>query len=201
MDLRTGLEKVFFSVCSANCIWLQNLLMRFLPLNTVFSISSEERVNWFQIGTRVARWHIFKPKIPIWVIYGGSFALEDVSIFYGHNSIGILWPFVVFNGYLKYFPRFGMLYQEKSGNPDWLPVVFAIQTNTSRGWGRSEWQNSEDIFSSFSWMRLKLDGGIAETQTESNILEYVTLFLQKSNWLPGKCFLSFESYVWSTMFK
>jgi hypothetical protein len=29
----------------------------------------------------------------------------------------ILWPFGIFYGYLVYFSRFGMLYQEKSGNP------------------------------------------------------------------------------------
>jgi hypothetical protein len=28
-----------------------------------------------------------------------------------------LWPFGTFNGYLVYFPRFGMLYHEQSGNP------------------------------------------------------------------------------------
>jgi hypothetical protein len=29
----------------------------------------------------------------------------------------ILWPFDIFHTYLVYFSRFGMLYQEKSGNP------------------------------------------------------------------------------------
>jgi hypothetical protein len=28
-----------------------------------------------------------------------------------------LWPFCIFYGYLVYFSRLGMLYQEKSGNP------------------------------------------------------------------------------------
>jgi hypothetical protein len=31
----------------------------------------------------VARWHIFKPKIPIWVNLEGL-AMEDVAIFNGH---------------------------------------------------------------------------------------------------------------------
>jgi hypothetical protein len=30
----------------------------------------------------------------------------------------ILWLFGTFYGYLVHFSRFGMLYQEKSGNPD-----------------------------------------------------------------------------------
>jgi hypothetical protein len=41
----------------------------------------------------------------------------------------ILWPFGIFNGYLVYFPRFGMMYIEKSGNPgagNWSEVDFRI---------------------------------------------------------------------------
>jgi hypothetical protein len=46
--------------------------------------------------------------------------VKDVGTFYVHlvyfNAISYsLWHFVVI---LVYFPRFGMLYQEKSGNPD-----------------------------------------------------------------------------------
>jgi hypothetical protein len=49
--------------------------------------------------------------------------MEDVGIFYGHlvyyTSIWhILWPFGMFG----IFFRFGMLYQEKSGNPGTHPV-------------------------------------------------------------------------------
>jgi hypothetical protein len=62
-------------------------------------------------------------------------AIEDVGIFYGHlayfTSVRyILWAFGIFYGHLVYFMviwyilwalgiffRFGMLYQEKSGNP------------------------------------------------------------------------------------
>jgi hypothetical protein len=48
--------------------------------------------------------------------------MEDVSIFYGHlvrfMAIWyILRTFVIFYGNLVYFPRYGMLYKEKSGNP------------------------------------------------------------------------------------
>jgi hypothetical protein len=60
---------------------------------------------------RVARWFVFKPKIKI--LQG--LAMDDVAIFYDH--------FGLFYGHWKYFmviwyifPRFGMLYQEKSGN-------------------------------------------------------------------------------------
>jgi hypothetical protein len=49
---------------------------------------------------RVTRWHILKPKIPVWVNSGGYYN-------------GILWPFGTFYCY----PRFGALYQETSGRP------------------------------------------------------------------------------------
>jgi hypothetical protein len=47
--------------------------------------------------------------------------MEDVGIFDGHlvyfTAIWyILWPLGIFN---NHFLHFGMLYQEKSGNPDW----------------------------------------------------------------------------------
>jgi hypothetical protein len=61
--------------------------------------------------------------------------MEDVGIFYVHLEYFvacgilcchlvyfvaiwyILWPFSIFYFYLVHFSRFGMLYQEKSGNP------------------------------------------------------------------------------------
>jgi hypothetical protein len=49
-------------------------------------------------------------------------ALEDVGIVYGrlvHFTVFcyILWTFGIGRGNLVYFYRFGILYQEKSGNP------------------------------------------------------------------------------------
>jgi hypothetical protein len=49
--------------------------------------------------------------------------MEDDGIFYGHLIhftvfCYILWTFGVIHGNLVYFFRFGILYQEKSGNPD-----------------------------------------------------------------------------------
>jgi hypothetical protein len=74
---------------------------------------------------RVARWHILKPKIQILGKFLGDLQW-NMLVFYGHVayftviwSLGLsLWPFGIFYGYLVYFsPVFGMLYQEKSGNP------------------------------------------------------------------------------------
>jgi hypothetical protein len=44
--------------------------------------------------TRVARWHIFKPKIQIWVNFGG---------YCNGRFWYILWPFGQFSGHLIYF--------------------------------------------------------------------------------------------------
>jgi hypothetical protein len=49
--------------------------------------------------------------------------MEDFGILYGHlihfaTIWYILWPLGIFNGYLVNFSRFGMSYQENSGNPD-----------------------------------------------------------------------------------
>jgi hypothetical protein len=49
--------------------------------------------------------------------------MEDVGVFYGHLVVQftvicyILWTFGIVCGNLVYFSRFGILYQEKSGNP------------------------------------------------------------------------------------
>jgi hypothetical protein len=66
------------------------------------------------LANRNARWHIFRPKFKIWVNFGGSCNRRCWEIF---MSIWyILQSFGIFFGYLVYFSRFGVLYQEKSGN-------------------------------------------------------------------------------------
>jgi hypothetical protein len=60
----------------------------------------------FQYTTRVlARWYIFKPKIPFLVFY--LQILEDAGIF--RAILSILWPFGTFCGHLVYFSRSGIL--------------------------------------------------------------------------------------------
>jgi hypothetical protein len=71
----------------------------------------------FAPQNRVARWDIFKPKIPIWINFGGSCMMliyftanfRSFGIFYGH--------LVDFSPFWYIFPRFDMLHQEKYGNP------------------------------------------------------------------------------------
>jgi hypothetical protein len=50
--------------------------------------------DFFKLQTRVARWHIFKPNIPIWVNFGGSCNGWFWSV---------SWPFYIFGGHLVHF--------------------------------------------------------------------------------------------------
>jgi hypothetical protein len=50
----------------------------------------------------VARWYVFKPKIPIWVNFGGPWN-EKVVIFYGHLEYFRNEKVVIFYGHLEYF--------------------------------------------------------------------------------------------------
>jgi hypothetical protein len=48
--------------------------------------------------------------------------MDNLGIFYDHLVkftviVNILCPFGIFYGHLVFFTRFGILYQEKSGNP------------------------------------------------------------------------------------
>jgi hypothetical protein len=82
-----------------------------------------------RLWPRVARWHVSISKIPFWVNFGEycnercwCFNGHLIYLFYGHSVCvvtvrSILGPFGIFYGYLVYFSRFGILYQEKSGNP------------------------------------------------------------------------------------
>jgi hypothetical protein len=75
---------------------------------------------------------------------GEGLAMENLGIFYDHldyfRAIGnILWPFGIFCGNWYIFPRFGILDQEKSGNPD-VPFMF---------WGRCYGHNFLRFFPIF----------------------------------------------------
>jgi hypothetical protein len=78
---------------------------------------------------RVARCYIFRPKIAIWVNFGWSCNWR-CRYTYFMDIWSILRPFLyIFHGHLVYFgviwsifPNFGILYQEKSGNPACDPM-------------------------------------------------------------------------------
>jgi hypothetical protein len=72
--------------------------------------------------SRVARWFVFKPKIPILVIFWRVLQWKISAYFMTIWSI--LLPLEILNGHLVHFvviwyifPRFGTFYQEISGNP------------------------------------------------------------------------------------
>jgi hypothetical protein len=67
----------------------------------------------FRLGSRVARWHIFKPKIAVWENFGGS--CNGRCLFHGY--LAYFRPFGIFGDHLVYFmviwyilSGFGMLY-------------------------------------------------------------------------------------------
>jgi hypothetical protein len=62
----------------------------------------------FPAHDSVARWYIFKPKIPIWINFGGS---------YNVRSWSILWPFGVFYWHLVYFSPFWCVAPRKIWQP------------------------------------------------------------------------------------
>jgi hypothetical protein len=61
------------------------------------------------IWSRAARWYVFKPKLQIWVNFGGP---------WNEKSWLFLWPFGSLVAIWYVPPRFGILNKEKSGTPD-----------------------------------------------------------------------------------
>jgi hypothetical protein len=83
-------------------------------------------------GSRVARWFIFKPKIPICAYFVGPW----YWYFYNHSEYftaiwKIVWQFGIFCGNLIYFPVLVGLDRAKSGNPAW---VWAKLNGTASAW-------------------------------------------------------------------
>jgi hypothetical protein len=74
------------------------------------------------VKTRVARWFVFQTKNPnlgrLWRVLQWKMMVyfKDTLV---HFTVFcyILWTFGIVRGNLAYFYRFGILYQEKSGNP------------------------------------------------------------------------------------
>jgi hypothetical protein len=76
----------------------------------VFGFENMPSGNTAQYGCllgRVARWYFFKPKIPIWVNFGGSC---NGKCWYIRS---ILLPFGLFYGHLVYFPPFWYIVPRK----------------------------------------------------------------------------------------
>jgi hypothetical protein len=72
---------------------------------------------------KVARWFVFKPKIPIWVNFGGAYVDWKMLIYFMTiwnilRVFGIIYsPLAWFVVIWNIFSVFGIMYQEKSGNP------------------------------------------------------------------------------------
>jgi hypothetical protein len=74
------------------------------------------------VWSRVARWFVFKPKIPIWVNCLGVFQWKILAHFYDHlvyfkAIANILRPFGTFCGHLVYFSAFRYFVPRKIWQP------------------------------------------------------------------------------------
>jgi hypothetical protein len=81
-----------------------------------FSIS---RPPFSQEPTSVARWHILKRKKSQFGLILEGLTMQDVGIFYGQlvHFTAIWYTLSISSSFGIFISRFGMLYQEKSGNP------------------------------------------------------------------------------------
>jgi hypothetical protein len=83
--------------CLVGCCWLSSL---------------DFSLNGLKLGRSVARWHIFKPKLPLWVNFK-CLAMKYAGKVKGHFVYFppiwyILWPFGTFCGHFGNFSRFGI---------------------------------------------------------------------------------------------
>jgi hypothetical protein len=77
-------------------LWTSLNVMGLIVIIVIWRLSSV--VVGGPIESRVARWFIFKPKLQIWVNFGGPWNGK-----YWH----ILWPFEIYYGHLVYYISFG----------------------------------------------------------------------------------------------
>jgi hypothetical protein len=104
------------------------------PITFEITFESSKRMFW----SRVARWFVFKPNLPIWVNFRGPY-VDSKMLIYFMDVCNILWTFWKFYGLLgnfmdiwEIFWTFGKFYylvhfcvdlvhfctyQEESGNP------------------------------------------------------------------------------------
>jgi hypothetical protein len=85
------------------------------------------------VGYRVARWFIFKPKILIWVNFGGPYIEKywyiGMAIWNILRTFGIFYdPLGKFVFIWYIFSSFGNMYREKYDNPDRLSMRKNEQT-------------------------------------------------------------------------
>jgi hypothetical protein len=86
------------------------------------------------VDTRVARWHIFKPKIPLWVNFGVSCnerrwnILLPFGLFISH----FVYFVAIFYGYLLNFFTFWYIVPRKIWQLWWTPMVYFLRTKIFR---------------------------------------------------------------------
>jgi hypothetical protein len=115
-----GVWQTFFSTLFSDIFDDNNLTRMFFSYNEV-------SIDWIDLcssifDTRVARWFVFKPKIPIWVNFGEPWI---GNVIYFIATWNILWKFWIFYDHLVHFvfiwyifAGFGIMYiPRKIGQP------------------------------------------------------------------------------------
>jgi hypothetical protein len=75
------------------------------------------------VAIRVAGWDISKPKIPIWVHFGGKMLVSFMAIWFILWPCGIFYgPFGIFYGHFVYFSSFWYVVSRKI----WQPLLAAV---------------------------------------------------------------------------
>jgi hypothetical protein len=131
------------------------------------------RIEFF---TRVVGWYIFKPKIPIWINFGGPCNGRCLYILWTFGIFSAIWYTyftAIWNIWLQFgnFSPFGMLHQEKSGNPDFRPANQCANENSICRSERKK-NSSEILFwlqrtglPDFSWYKTPKTGKIYQITT------------------------------------
>jgi hypothetical protein len=96
---------VFMGGENSESCWIFNQILSFAVFGLKIVLSTKVFRPIFryllQLWTKVAGWYIFKPKIPIWVNFGGScngrrwYILWPSGLFYGHCGMFFLFWYVV----------------------------------------------------------------------------------------------------------
>jgi hypothetical protein len=95
------------------CVWVGTWIKDFHPVEKKLSKVSKQLFVVSRpdpLSDRVARWFLFKPKIPILVNFGGPWNAKCWNILWPfgifNSHLVLLWPFGTFCGHLVYFSQF-----------------------------------------------------------------------------------------------
>jgi hypothetical protein len=120
--------------------WTQKKTLSRVPMKTGQILQNFSSVKWpvyklkdLSVSSRVARWHIFQTKIPVWVNFGGSckgrcwYILWSFSLFYGHLLYFVaIWK--ILRSFAIYSPVFVYCTKKNMANMVSVKMLFSLFT-------------------------------------------------------------------------